>query len=171
MIFSRKQKALKSFQKLKEDINSKDVNESHADMLTDLISKYIGENSRLHNSAISCARSFGVNDARKDEQRMKEIIDRAIFFIENSGVKKESSFWRGVESMNQKVTYSIIATLIAVIFGFGKWYGGPRGDINSASINARLDSIHTLLDSSLLLPTQLSREVSDTIKNDTKASN
>lgn len=119
---SKKQIAIDILEKHKAKLN--DLNNHNSTwyaMLSDLIAKYIGKESLLYNSA-SGWYSFAKRGSKDHLKEAHEIIDNAIDYINANDVKKETSIWRVLEAINQRILWSIITLICGALFWGGFEY-------------------------------------------------
>ena len=77
-----------------------------------------------------------------------KILENAVEFIEDNGVKKESSFWRTLENTNKSVIVTIAIFIINIIFWSGYLvasYKKTKSDFDIVIENKKLkDSLSTI---------------------------
>ncbi|PQB06790.1 hypothetical protein BST83_06190 [Polaribacter filamentus] len=112
-------KAIKSLNRHKEKLkNPSDFDSSWVSKLSDLLLKYLGAESLLYNSAKKWY-SFASRGNISHMNDCLKILENSIEFIEDNGVKKDSSFWRTLENTNKSVIVTILIFIINIIFWSG----------------------------------------------------
>lgn len=95
-----------------------DFDSSWISKLSDLLLKYLGSDSLMYNSAKNWY-SFANKGNISHMNSCLKILQNAVEFIEDNGVKKESSFWKTLENTNKSVIVTISIFIINIIFWSG----------------------------------------------------
>lgn len=124
-----------------------DFDSSWISKLSDLLLKYLGSDSLLYNSAKNWY-SFANKGNISHMNDCLKILENAVEFIEDNGVKKESSFWRSLENTNKSVIVTIAIFIINIIFWSGYLvasYKKTKSDFDIVIENKKLkDSLSTI---------------------------
>ena len=113
---SKDKKAIASLIRHKNKLKTPaDFDSSWVSKLSDLLFKYIGSDSLLYNSAKSWY-SFARKGNISQMNDCLKILESAVEFIEDNGIKKESSFWRTLENTNKSVIVTIAIFIINIVF-------------------------------------------------------
>lgn len=124
-----------------------DFDSSWVSKLSDLLLKYLGAESLLYNSAKNWY-SFATRGNTSHMNDCLKILENSIEFIEDNGVKKESSFWRTLENTNKSVIVTIAIFIINIIFWSGYLvasYKKTKSDFDIVIENNKLkDSLSTI---------------------------
>lgn len=112
-------KAIASFIRHKDKLKTPaDFDSSWISKLSDLLLKYLGSDSLLYNSAKNWY-SFATKGNISHMNDCLKILENAVEFIEDNGVKKESTFWRTLENTNKSVIVTIAIFIINIVFWSG----------------------------------------------------
>ena len=124
-----------------------DFDSAWVSKLSDLLREYIGPESLLHKSA----KGWYSIANRGNVSHMKDcvkILENAVEFIEDNGVKKESSFWRTLEKTNGSVIATVAFFIVNIIFFSGYYiadYQKVKSNFEILVENEKLkDSLSTM---------------------------
>lgn len=116
---SKDKRAIESLIRHKDKLKDpNNFDSSWVSKLSDLLLKYLGSDSLLYTSAKSWY-SFARKANMQQIDSCLNILENAVEFIEDNGIKKESSFWRTLENTNKSVVVTITIFIINIIFWSG----------------------------------------------------